>query len=153
MSFGTNLFQLVNHWVHLISVIFWLGGLAFISLLLIPTLRQTLTEQMSSSVLSLLHKKFTVATFLLTFVLMVTGIINVGTNRHGGVFPPQYLSILGIKIFLVVIFLTIAWTNYLHIRRNPDLKVITDLPFLRLSFTLAMMIVFLAAFLRTLYPH
>ena len=148
-----SLFRLVNHWIHLISVIFWLGGVAFSFLLLIPTLKQTLSEQVAASVLYAVHKKFVLITFMLTFVLMITGAINLGMSRHGGIFPPQYLTILGVKLFLVVIFLTIAWRNYLEIRRNPDQRVITQMPFLRFSFALALMIVFLAASLRTLYPH
>ncbi len=148
-----TLFRLLNHWVHLISVIFWLGGIAYFFLILIPTLRSTVSEQVAGSVLYALHKKFVFITFLLTFVLMITGAINLGTNRHGGVFPPKYLSILGAKLFLVVIFLTIAWNNYLTIRRNPEQQVITDLPFLRTSLVLGLVIVFLAAYLRTSYPH
>ncbi|MEW6323849.1 MAG: CopD family protein [Nitrospirota bacterium] len=148
-----NLFRLVNHWIHLISVIFWLGGVAYSVLLLIPTLRRTLSEQVAASVLYALHKKFTVITFVLTFVLIVTGAVNIGMSRRGGTFPPQYLSILGAKLFLVVIFLTIAWRNYLEIRRNPDQQLIMEAPFLRFSFALALVIVFLAASLRTLYPH
>lgn len=148
-----SLFRLVNHWVHLLSVIFWLGGVAFSFLLLVPALKQTLSVQVAGSVLYAVHKKFTFITFLLTFVLMVTGAINLGMSRHGGTFPPQYLALLGAKLFLVVIFLTIAWRNYLEIRRNPDQQVITELPFLRFSLVLALAIVFLAAAMRTLYPH
>jgi putative copper export protein len=148
-----SLFHLVNHWVHLVSVIFWLGSIAFLFLLLIPTLRQTLSEQVAASVLYAVHKKFVTVTFVLTFVLMITGAINLGMSRHGGTFPPQYMSILGAKLFLAVIFLTIAWRNYLEIRRNPNQQVITEVPFLRFSFALALLIVFLAASLRTLYPH
>ncbi len=148
-----SLLHLVNHWVHLVSVIFWLGSIAFLFLLLIPTLRQTLSEQVAASVLYAVHKKFVTVTFVLTFVLMITGAINLGMSRHGGTFPPQYMSILGAKLFLAVIFLTIAWRNYLEIRRNPNQQVITEVPFLRFSFALALLIVFLAASLRTLYPH
>jgi putative copper export protein len=148
-----SLLHLVNHWVHLVSVIFWLGSIAFLFLLLIPTLKQTLSEQVAASVLYAVHKKFVTVTFVLTFVLMITGAINLGMSRHGGTFPPQYMSILGAKLFLAVIFLTIAWRNYLEIRRNPNQQVITEVPFLRFSFALALLIVFLAASLRTLYPH
>ena len=148
-----SLFRLVNHWIHLVSVIFWLGGIAFVFLLLVPTLKRTLSEQVAASVLYAVHAKFVTVTFLLTFVLMITGAINLGMSRHGGTFPPQYMSILGAKLFLAVIFLTIAWRNYLEIRRHPDQQVITEVPFLRFSFLLALIIVFLAASLRTLYPH
>lgn len=148
-----SLLRLLNHWIHLLSVIFWIGGIAFSSLLLIPALKQTLSEQVAGSVLYAVHKKFAFITFLLTFVLMVTGAVNLGMSRHGGTFPPQYLSLLGAKLFLAVIFLTIAWRNYLEVRRNPAQQVIADLPFLRLSFVLALGIVFLAAAMRTLYPH
>jgi putative copper export protein len=148
-----NLFRLVNHWIHLVSVIFWIGGVAFTSIVLIPSLRKTLSERMAQSVLHAVHKKFVVITFALTFVLMVTGVINVGANRHGGTFPAQYLSILGVKLFLGVVFLTIAWANFLQIRRNPDQPIVDEPPFQRVSLVLGVMIVFLAAFLRTLYPH
>jgi putative copper export protein len=148
-----NLFRLVNHWIHLLSVIFWLGGVAYMFLLLVPTLRLTVSEQAAGSVLYALHKQFTTIVFGLTFVLMVTGAVNIGMSRHGGILPPQYVSILGAKLFLAVLFLTIAWRNYLEIRRHPDQQVITEVPFLRLSLTLAVLIVLLAAALRTLYPH
>jgi len=148
-----SLFRLVNHWIHLLSVIFWLGGVAYMFLLLVPTLRRTVSEQAAGSVLWSLHRTFTTVVFFLTFVLMVTGAINLGMSRHGGTFPPQYISILGAKLFLVVIFLTVAWKNYLDIRRQPDQQVLAEVPMLRLSFVLAIVIVFLAAALRTLYPH
>jgi putative copper export protein len=148
-----NLFRLLNHWIHLLSVIFWLGGVAYMFLLLVPTLRRTVSEQAAASVISALHKRFTAVTFILSFVLLVTGGINIGMSRHGGTFPPQYFALLGAKLFLFVIFMTIAWRNYLEVRRNPKQEVLAEVPFLRVSFVLAIMIVFLAASLRTLYPH
>ena len=148
-----NLFRLVNHWIHLLSVIFWIGGVAYTALLLIPVLRRTVSEQVTGSVLYGLHKRFTVIVFWLMFVLIVTGAINIGMSRRGGTFPPMYLSLLGAKIFLAVIFLTVAWRNYLEIRRNPDQQVMAEVPLLRFSLVLAVLIVLLAASLRTLYPH
>jgi len=148
-----NLFRLVNHWIHLLSVIFWLGGVAYMFLLLVPTLRRTVSEQVAASVIAALHKRFTTITFILSFVLLVTGGINIGMSRHGGTFPPEYFALLGAKAFLFVIFITIAWRNYLEVRRHPDQQVLAEVPFLRFSFILAILIVFLAAGLRTLYPH
>jgi uncharacterized membrane protein len=148
-----NLFRLLNHWIHLLSAIFWIGSIAFMYLLLIPTLKETLSEQMADSVLSAVHRKLAATVFVLTIVLMVTGGINIGMNRHGGTFPPQYVSLLGIKLFLVLLFIVVAWRNYFEVRRTPVGELFSEVPFLRLSFILAMMIVFLAASLRTLYPH
>jgi putative copper export protein len=148
-----NLFRLVNHWIHLLSAIFWVGGLAFIYLLLVPTLKQTLSEQTAASVISAVYKKFTTITFVLIFVMFVTGGINIGMSRHGGTFPPQYFVLLGIKLFLVVIFMTVAWRNYIEVRHMSQQEHFTEVPFLLLSFILAVMIVSLAAGLRTLYPH
>jgi putative copper export protein len=148
-----NLFRLVNHWVHLLSAVFWIGSIAFMYLLLIPTLRETISEQVTASVISAVHRRLTAAVFILTFVLMVTGGINIGMSRHGGTFPPQYISLLGIKLFLVLLFIVVAWRNYFEVRRTPAGELFTEVPFLRLSFILAVMIEFLAAGLRTLYPH
>lgn len=148
-----NLFRLLNHWIHLLSATFWIGGLAFIYLLLVPALKQTLSEQAAASVISAVYKKFTTITFVLIFVLFVTGGINIGMSRHGGTFPPQYFALLGVKLFLVVIFMTVAWRNYIEVRRLSQQEQLTEIPFLRLSFVLAIVIIFLAASLRTLYPH
>ena len=148
-----NLFRLVNHWIHLLSAIFWVGSIAFIFLLLVPALGRTVSEQVAASILSAVHRKLAAAIFVLTFVLMVTGGINIGMSRHGGTFPPRYVSLLGIKLFLVLIFIVVAWRNYFEVRRTPAGELYTEVPFLRLSFILAIMIVLLAASLRTLYPH
>jgi uncharacterized membrane protein len=148
-----NLFRLVNHWIHLLSAIFWIGSVAFLYLLLIPTLKETLSEQVATSLISAIHRKLTSAIFVLTIVLMVTGGINIGMSRHGGTFPPQYISMLGIKLFLVLLFIVVAWRNYFEVRRTPPGELFAEMPFLRLSFLLAVMIELLAAGLRTLYPH
>jgi len=148
-----NLFRLVNHWIHLLSAIFWVGGLAFQYLLLVPLVKQTLSEQAAASVISAVYRKFASITFILIFVMLLTGGINIGMSRHGGTFPSQYLSLLGAKLLLVVILISVTWRNYMEVRRTPTQELLTEVPFLRLSLALAIMIVFLAASLRTLYPH
>jgi len=148
-----NLFRLVNHWIHLLSAIFWVGGLAVLYLVLVPILRQTLSAQAAASVISAVYRKFATITFILIFVMLLTGGINIGMSRHGGTFPPQYFPLLGAKLLLAVVLMTVTWRNFVEMRRTPPQELFTDVPFLRLSLALAIMIVFLAASMRTLYPH
>ena len=151
----------INHWVHLISVITFIGGLAF----LLMTLKPTLKEQpyVSARFLYALARRFKRIALGLIALIIASGVVNAFfRSRELGALPRGYLGLLGLKLALVVVVFTI----YLYLvlvgtgdeppesdakpRVHPvEAGRLLDLGFARVAFIMGVVIVFLAAALRT----
>jgi len=95
-----NAFAVVNHWLHLVSVVFWIGGTAFQVFVLAPFMKP---KDPSWETLLKISKRFRQFSLISLLVLVVTGGINLGTRRAGvEAIPPGYISALAVKVFFIV---------------------------------------------------
>jgi len=145
-----NLFAALNHWIHLSSVIFWMGGVLFQLFIVAPFLK---TDLPPPGYLIALSNRFQKVISPIILILIITGGLNIGLRRAGHeALPPGYVSALGVKILLVAGVASIHLFSMIHLQKNdlPDrtLKTLPGQPYIGWTFVLGIIIIFIAAILR-----
>jgi uncharacterized membrane protein len=113
-----RVFPILNHWLHLLSAVVWIGGLAFIVLALTPALQSAVPRELVKPVVDAVYGRYRLLVGIVLVIILFTGGINlhyinkmmkaqslllapdiepVGVMHHA-----QYLIILMIKLTLVV---------------------------------------------------
>ncbi len=67
---------IVNHWLHLVSAVIWIGGLAFLVLSLTPVLQAVVPRELLKPVAEGLHRRYNKIVGLILVVILFTGGIN-----------------------------------------------------------------------------
>lgn len=151
-----HLFEAVNHWIHLISAVIWIGGLGFVVMVLHPALRQNFPRDFVEALAGNLRERYFRITGVLVTLLFITGGLNVRFVRHAhlddGGLPKLWIFYLGLKLVLFTALVSIYLLNLLY-RTDPWNEEQTEIRWARSSFTLGVFIVLLAAFLRHTHSH
>ncbi len=148
----------LNHWIHLLSVIVFIGGLAFLIMTLKPTIREQ--PQVSARFLYALARRFKRMVLALMVLIVASGAANaLFRSQEMGSLPRGYIALLGLKLVLVVaVFSIYLYLFLVGMGSEPDdaarvhpiqAGTLLDLGFARVAFVLAVIIVFLAAALRS----
>jgi len=149
-----NFFAVLNHWLHLISVIFWIGGVAFQIFISAPILKP---GDPSLTYLTQISNRFQKMVGPLLLILVVTGGINLGFRRSGhDSIPGGYISALGVKILLVSAVASMYIFDLIRKKQDaePNRRVTEEQPpfpgyaFTKLTLIIGLIIIFLAAMLR-----
>jgi len=140
----------VNHWLHLLSVIFWIGGMAFQVLIIGPFVK---SDHPPPAYLVILANRFQKFISPLLFILIVTGGINLGFRRiDSGALPPDYLKAFGLKIFLVAAAISIHFFGFIRSgTEGVENQTGTELPrqgYAQWTLLLGVVIIFIASILR-----
>ncbi len=99
--------MLVVVWLHLLSVVTWMGGLLFGSHLVAPRLART--GEAERSLLAELLRRFRLVAWMAITLLIVTGLINLSTLlRAPAVLEAGAGRLLALKLFLALIALYLA---------------------------------------------
>lgn len=110
-----SFFAVLNHWVHLTSVVVWIGGLAFQVFVAAPLLK---AGDPSENFLKSAARRFRSLVGPLIIILIITGGINFGFRRAGyETVPSRYVTALGVKVFLVSI---VASLYFFDLMRTPQ---------------------------------
>jgi putative copper export protein len=147
-------FPVFNHWLHLASVVFWIGGLAFQVFILSPFLQR---GNPTYAFLEKISKRFRLVVGPLLLVLVVTGGINFHFRWEGynEDLPAGYISALGVKVFLLATAASLYFFGLL--KSDPEEKergekeaepAIPDLIYAKLTLAIGVVMIFLAAMLR-----
>lgn len=141
----------INHWIHLMSVVIWIGSLAFIVMTLKPALRGKFPHESTKVFFQDVRKRYFRMSGILLALILVTG----GLNVHFALQDMEQASklwviILGVKLALVTAFASIFLLNVLY-KSNPPESGEEAVPYASVSFVLGLLIVLCAAFLR--YTH
>src|SRR3972149_1165950 len=120
-------FKILNFWIHLMSAAIWIGGILFISMVLLPAVKKSLSENLGGQFIRDLHVRFQKIAGILVLLLLVTGGINIHFSHllRGGAFSANYFTILSVKIFLFGILLSIYLLNLKnlsYISKHPQLQ-------------------------------
>jgi uncharacterized membrane protein len=114
----TDLNQLIPilvHWLHLLSAVVWIGGLAFLVMAVTPCLKTTVPKEFIKPISETFYKQYKRMVGVLLVVILFTG----GANLHyvsqgmvmatgeGVAHHAKYLMVFFIKLFLVLGVLTI----------------------------------------------
>ena len=166
-----GMLSLVLHWIHLLSVVIWIGGVSYILFILLGNMRLISLRDRARFVPRILRRFLTVVwisiaaivvsgVYRVVFVMRITSIEQLIFTRYG--------NILGIKLLLVIALIAVALSVTrrvyprvvkhvsTHYDENPNNYVCSECgnvvgsirSHLETGFLLAVVIIFLAAMLR-----
>ncbi|MDH4078345.1 MAG: hypothetical protein OEU68_00855 [Nitrospira sp.] len=155
------LIPIVNHWLHLLSAIIWIGGLAFLVMAVTPGLQKAVPKDQVKPITDIFYRHYKKVAGILLVVLLFTGGINLhyvnqilvsqtGTSvQHHA----KYLMVFMIKLLLVLGLLTLFL--YTVIFRSDDdadeEESYEVIPFQRAALWMGFFIVLCAAAMKNLH--
>ncbi len=156
-------FPVINHWLHLLAVVLWIGGLAFQVFVYFPALRGQ--NPISEPILRAIANRFRFIVGPLIFVLIITGGINLhfrrlalkalspecSTDGNPECISAGYTSALALKLLFVVGIISLYLFDVMVSRRQEEPAEIPPdgIPkTVRISLILGLFAIFLAAMLR-----
>ena len=103
------------HWLHLMSAIVWIGGLAFLVMAVTPGLRTSVPKEFIKPICDTFYKQYRRVVGILLVVILFTGGINlhyvgelmVAQTGTGLTHNAKYLTVFFIKLALVLGILTV----------------------------------------------
>jgi uncharacterized membrane protein len=69
-------------YIHILSAVFWIGGMLFTAAVLVPATRHKLLKNKKGAFFTLIGKKFSRISWILFIVLIITGITNLLTRGY-----------------------------------------------------------------------
>lgn len=114
-------FRSVVLWIHLATIIVWIGGMVAIPFVIAPAVRRLLPER-GDDVVEALVLRFQRLSRELLFLVLLTGIFNVmnAGAATGFIYGDRFIRIVGAKLVLVIVLASNqAWYSLRLIpRRN-----------------------------------
>jgi putative copper export protein len=141
----------INHWIHLTSVVIWVGSLAFIVMTLTPAMRGKFPQESTKVFFEDIRRRYFRMSGILLALILVTGGINVHFALQNMERASKlWVIFLGIKLALVTGFASIYLLNVLY-KSNPPEPGEEIVPYSSISLMLGFLIILCAAFLRYLH--
>lgn len=162
---GTDFYTLipiVNHWLHLVSAVIWIGGIAFLVMAVTPGLKKAVAKEQIKPITDAFYQHYKKVAGILLVVLLFTGGINLhyvnqlitlqtgsGVQHHA-----QYLTVFFIKLFLVLCLLTLFL--YTVIFKSDDVEEGEEesyeaIPFQRAALWIGFLIILCASAMKHLH--
>ncbi len=118
LGFITDLNQLVPilvHWLHLLSAVVWIGGLAFLVMAVTPGLKTAVPKELVKPISDVFYRHYKRIVGMLLVVILFTGGLNLHYVSEGMVMATgegvashaKYLIVFFVKLFLVLVALTL----------------------------------------------
>ena len=157
-----QLFPIINHWLHLMSAVIWIGGLAFFVMAVTPALQKAIPREYLKPAIDAFSHRYRRIVGILMVVILITGGINLhyisqimlSQTGNGISNNPKYLTILFIKLTLVLGIVTLFLYTFIfkaeHGEETAD-EEIEAVPFQRLAFWMGILIILCAAALKFLH--
>ncbi|MDD9820798.1 MAG: hypothetical protein OXR07_07970 [Nitrospira sp.] len=158
---------ILNHWLHLLSAVVWIGGLAFLVLAVTPGLQSSVPKEFIKPICDTFYKQYRKVVGVLLVVILFTGGINlhyVGElmqmqTGEGLSSNARYLTIFFIKLTLVLGILTLyLYTVVFRIDPTGDedaeekeAHTIEPIPFQKSGLVMGILIILCAATLKHLH--
>jgi uncharacterized membrane protein len=155
------LLPIINHWLHLLSAIIWIGGLAFLVMAVTPGLQKAVPKDQVKPITDIFYRHYKKVAGILLVVLLFTGGINLhyvnqvlvsqtGTSvQHHA----KYLMVFMIKLLLVLGLLTLFLYTVIF-RSDDDVdeeESYEVIPFQRAALWMGFFIVLCAAAMKNLH--
>jgi len=162
---GTDFYTLipiVNHWLHLVSAVIWIGGIAFLVMAVTPGLKKAVAKEQIKPITDAFYQHYKKVAGILLVVLLFTGGINLhyvnqlitlqtgsGVQHHA-----QYLTVFFIKLFLVLCLLTLFL--YTVVFKSDDVEEGEEesyeaIPFQRAALWIGLLIILCASAMKHLH--
>jgi uncharacterized membrane protein len=158
----SQFFAIINHWVHLMSAVIWIGGLAFLVMSVTPALRKAVPKEYLRPVLDAISTRYRKIVGVLMAVILMTGGINLhfisqmmlSQTGSGISNSPKYLTILFIKLTLVLGIVTLFLYTFIF-KSEPATEDTEEeleaVPFQRVAFWMGILIILCAAAMKYLH--
>jgi putative copper export protein len=147
-----NFFAVLNHWIHLASVIFWIGGVAFQLVVIFPFITK---DNLPASYLITLATRFQKIISPLLLILLVTGGVNLGFRRSGyETIPSGYITTLAFKVLLVATVVSIHFFSFIRVNldnttaTDQKAQILSQFRYAKWTLAIGIIIIFLASMLR-----
>ncbi len=155
------LLPIINHWLHLLSAIIWIGGLAFLVMAVTPGLQKAVPKDQVKPITDIFYRHYKKVAGILLVVLLFTGGINLhyvnqvlvsqtGTSvEHHA----KYLMVFMIKLLLVLGLLTLFLYTVIFRSEDDadDEESYEVIPFQRAALWMGFFIVLCAAAMKNLH--
>ena len=153
---------IVNHWIHLMSAVIWIGGLAFLVMSVTPALRNAVPKEYLKPVIEAVSVRYRKIVGILMLVILATGGINLhyisqmmlSQTGSGISNNNKYLTILFIKLTLVLGIITLFLYTFIF-KSEPATddaeEELEAVPFQRVAFWMGILIILCAAALKYLH--
>jgi putative copper export protein len=162
-----QLVPIINHWLHLVSAVIWIGGLAFLVLSLTPALQTAVPKELIRPVAEGLHRRYNKIVGVILVIILFTGGINlhyvnrllISQTGEGIPHHAKYLMIFFVKLFLVLGILTLYLYNVIF-KEDARAEVSDEekaerfkepIPFQRAALVIGLFIILCAAALKHLH--
>ena len=162
-----QLFPIINHWLHLLSAVVWIGGLAFLVMAVTPALRTTVPKEFIKPITEKFYARYKGVVGVLMVVILFTGGINlhyvsqlmISQTGTGLLQNGKYLMVFFIKLALVLGVMTIYLYTVLFKteatgEETPEEKeeqIREPIPFQRAALWMGLFIILCAAALKHLH--
>jgi hypothetical protein len=163
-AFVNQWIPIVNHWLHLMSAVLWIGSLGFLMMAVVPALRKSVPHEYFKPLANAIYQRYQKIVGGLMLIILITGGINVVyINRlmkanTGEGFTNPYIIALGIKLFFVTCLMTLFLYNLIFppdpgekTKAGEEESDPEGVPFLRAAFWFGIFIVLMAATLKHLH--
>ena len=158
---------ILNHWLHLMSAIIWIGGLAFLVMAVTPGLKTAVPREYIKPICDTFYKQYRKVVGMLLIVILFTGGLNlhyvselmIRQTGEGISHNAPYLTIFFIKLTLVLGILTLyLYTVIFRIEptgeetaEEKEEQRIEPIPFQRSALWIGVFIILCAAALKHLH--
>ncbi len=163
----TRILPILNHWIHVLSAVIWIGGLAFLVLAVTPGLRSSVPKEFIKPICDTFYGQYRKVVGILLVVILFTGGINlhyVGALMHlqtgeGLSSHAAYLTIFFIKLTLVLGIVTLYLYTVIF-RIDPtgeedaeerEAHIVEPIPFQKSGLLIGILIILCAAALKHLH--
>jgi len=114
----THVVHLTSVALHLLAAAVWVGGMAFLALVVVPVVRRPRYAAQSATLVRETAERFRVVGWSALAVLIVTGVVNLAVRgygvdalRSGALFDGFFGHVLAVKLSLVAATLVLALTH------------------------------------------
>ncbi len=162
-----QLFPIINHWLHLLSAVVWIGGLAFLVMAVTPALRTTVPKEFIKPITEKFYARYKGVVGVLMVVILFTGGINlhyvsqmmISQTGTGLLQNGKYLMVFFIKLALVLGVMTIYLYTVLfkteatgeETLEEKEEQIREPIPFQRAALWMGLFIILCAAALKHLH--
>lgn len=105
-------------WLHGLAAAAWIGGMVFLSAVLVPSLRKPDHRDRAPALFRDVGRRFRVVGWASLGLLVVTGVLNLGALgyrwedlRSGRLWEGRFGTILAVKLFLVAVAIVLAFLH------------------------------------------
>lgn len=104
----------IAYWLHMLATVIWIGGLAILSILVIPSAKQALDEQAYAALLEKIQRRLDPLAWFSMLVLLGSGMLQMSSSpNYGGFLALDNSWAAAILVKHVLFILMVAISGYI----------------------------------------